>query len=114
MDTIIDGGTHKVVYDPATRTVRLSGVMRLNGMAEYAPIAGLMSRSLTETEALTVDLAGLEFLNSSGIAVLSKFVIEARNSGTALTIRGSKSIAWQGKSLANLQRLMPTLTMDMQ
>lgn len=114
MDTIIDGGTYKVVHDPVTSTVRLSGVMRLNGMAEYAPIAGLLSSGLTGTEALTVDVAGLEFLNSSGIAVLSKFVIEARNSGTALTIRGSKSIAWQGKSLANLQRLMPTLTMDMQ
>lgn len=113
MDTIIEGVNHKVAYDPQAGTLRLRGIMRLNGMTEYAPIAELLSRSLAENDAVTVDLTELEFLNSSGIAVLSKFVIEARNSNTALSIRGSKAIAWQGKSLTNLQRLMPSLTMEL-
>lgn len=113
MTTIIDGGNHRVAYDPAAGRVVLTGIMRLNGMAEYAPIVDLLNRSIAEKAVLTVDVSGLEFLNSSGIAVLSKFVIEARNHQTELTIRGSRNIAWQGKSLTNLQRLMPTLAMDM-
>jgi hypothetical protein len=60
-----------------------------------------------------VDLSELEFLNSSGIAMLSKFVIEARNRKTVtLTILGAQAIPWQGKSLVNLQRLMPAMQLD--
>nr|WP_232222185.1 hypothetical protein [Thioalkalivibrio paradoxus] len=70
----------------------------------------MLEDALTDCSDLTLDLTELEFLNSSGIATLSKFVINARNRQTCrLTIRGSGSIAWQGKSLNNLKRLMPAL-----
>ena len=29
-----------------------------------------------------------------------------------MIVRGSKAIPWQGKSLKNLQRLMPSLTLE--
>ena len=62
---------------------------------------------------MTLDLRGLEFLNSSGIAMLSKFTIEIRNRKTVdLSVVGSKAVSWQGKSLINLCKLMPTLRMD--
>ncbi|GAA0594078.1 slr1659 superfamily regulator [Caenispirillum bisanense] len=112
MDTNITGATHAAAYDAATGTVRLSGIMRLNGMTEYAPVVALLSRSIAEHQSVTVDLTALEFLNSSGIAVLSKFVIEARNKSVALTIRAARAVPWQSKSLVNLQRLMPALVMD--
>ncbi len=113
MDNVIQGDNYSVAYDAAAGTVALKGMMRLNGMEEYAPVVGVLSRAANEHQAVTLDLRELEFLNSSGIAMLSKFVIEARNKQTvALTIRGAKTVAWQGKSLVNLQRLMPALSMD--
>lgn len=113
MDNVIQGDNYMVAYDTAAGTVTLKGMMRLNGMEEYAPVVSVLSRAVNENQAVTLDLRELEFLNSSGIAMLSKFVIEARNRQTvALTIRGAKAVAWQGKSLINLQRLMPGLSME--
>ena len=41
---------------------------------------------------------------------LNGLVINARNRKTCiLTIRGSNAVPWQGKSLNNLKRLMPSL-----
>ena len=96
--------------DSASNTVKISGSLRLNGMDEYAQVLDAMRAVLSQGSTMTLDLQGLEFLNSSGIAMLSKFVIEARgNEGMQLTINGSAQIPWQGKSLKNLQRLFPAL-----
>lgn len=114
MQSTVQGETFQVDYDSAAATVALRGMMRLNGLEEYAPVAELLASAAGAHAAVTLDLRELEFLNSSGIAMLSRFVIETRNRQTvALTIRGARAIAWQGKSLVNLQRLMPALTMDM-
>lgn len=112
METVITGETFTVGWDEATRTVALNGILRLNGLEEYAPIARILTTSVPQG-AMIVDLRGLEFLNSSGIAMLSKFVIEIRNRKTVdLTVLGSKAVSWQGKSLVNLCKLMPALRME--
>lgn len=115
MQSTVEGEAFQVDYDPAAATVVLRGMMRLNGLEEYAPVAEVLARAAAAGHAaLILDLRELEFLNSSGIAMLSRFVIDTRNRQTvALTIRGARAIAWQGKSLVNLQRLMPALTMEM-
>jgi hypothetical protein len=102
-------------YDPETSKVSLSGALRLAGMEEYAPISQLMIDVLNSgTDQLTIDLQRLDFLNSSGINMLSKFVITARQRpDTKVLVLGSVSIPWQGKSLKNLQRLMPTLQLQL-
>ncbi len=47
--------------------------------------------------------------------MFSKFVIEARNKGgIELTIYGNNDVPWQGKSLINLQRLMPKTMLIME
>lgn len=105
----IEGETYTAEYDPDAGRVSLAGSLRLSGLAEYAPISEMLDSALDNTE-LELDLTRLEFLNSSGIATLSKFVINARNRKTCtLTIRGSNRIPWQSKSLNNLKRLMPAL-----
>ncbi|GEO82643.1 slr1659 superfamily regulator [Pararhodospirillum oryzae] len=111
----ITGESFGVTYDPAQSLVSLSGTLRLNGLGEYEPVAQLLRQALSDNEILTLDLRTLDFLNSSGIAMLSKFVIEARQrQGGCVTVLASRAITWQGRSLVNLQRLMPTLVLDFQ
>lgn len=112
METVISGESYSLDWNPETRTAALKGILRLNGLEEYAPIARFLLDAVPHGS-MTLDLRGLEFLNSSGIATLSKFVIEIRNRKTVdLTVLGSKSVAWQGKSLVNLGKLMPALRME--
>lgn len=111
--TEYSGENYTVAFDEQARVVTISGTLRLNGMAEYGPIVALLSNAAEGASALAIDLSRLVFLNSSGIAVLSKFVIEARNrGGLALSIVGSTAVPWQGKSLHNLKRLMPSLELE--
>jgi hypothetical protein len=107
---------YSICYDPVTETVSCQGSLRLSGLEEYAPIIEFLNE-LADREPLmiTLDLRKLEFLNSSGINVLSKFVIKVRQKGTIqLRVKGSKTILWQGKSLKNLQRLMPNLQLELE
>lgn len=114
METIIQNELYAVAYDNSLGAIYLKGTLRLNGVEEYAPIVNVLARALEEHTSLILDLRELAFLNSSGIATLSRFVIDCRNRKTCtLTIHGSRTVAWQGKSLLNLQRLMPALQMQM-
>jgi hypothetical protein len=107
---------YNISYDSGTETVNCQGSLRLNGMEEYAPIVQLLNDIADrDPPTLTLDLRNLEFLNSSGINVISKFVIKVRQKGTIqMIVQGSKTIPWQGKSLKNLQRLMPKLKLELE
>lgn len=112
MEIVVSGDNYTVEWDAETRAAHLKGILRLNGLEEYGPIARFLSAAVPEGK-MVLDLRNLEFLNSSGIAMLSKFVIEMRNRKVVdLTVLGSKSVSWQGKSLANLSKLMPALHME--
>ncbi len=102
---------YSIFYDQPTATVNCQGSLRLSGMEEYAPIVELLnSVADSDPPEIVLNLKELEFLNSSGINVLSKFVIKVRQKGTIqMVVQGSKAVPWQGKSLKNLQRLMPSL-----
>jgi hypothetical protein len=105
---------YRVWHDTNNRVVFCEGSLRLGGAEEYAPITQILEQSIAHPPIeLTLDLMGLEFLNSSGINMLSKFVIKARQkAGVKITVKGSEAIPWQGKSLKNLQRLMPSLVLE--
>lgn len=107
---------YTIAYDEATTTVNCKGSFRLSGMEEYAPIVGLLdSVADAEPPTITLNLRDLEFLNSSGISMLSKFVIKVRQKkNIQMVVQGSKDIPWQGKSLKNLQRLMPSLELQLE
>jgi len=102
----IKGGNYRVWYDPTEVTVFFEGILRLSGTQEYQPIEELLEKVLlTNPKIVTLDLRGLNFLNSSGINVLYKFAIATRKKGELqLVVRGSKNIPWQGKSLPNLKK----------
>jgi hypothetical protein len=104
---------YEIAYDPDLQQIQMTGILRLNGMSEYQPIMDMLLEALSQSNALTLDLTKLEFLNSSGISMLSMFVVKVRTNGTIeLRVQGSKQVFWQTKSLKNLQRLMPSLILE--
>jgi hypothetical protein len=107
---------YRVDYDEGTNTISFQGSLRLSGMEEYAPIVAILETIAKQNPSvITLNLLELEFLNSSGISMLSKFVIKIRQKKEiGMVVKGSKSIPWQGKSLKNLQRLMPSLTLEIE
>ena len=106
----IENDNYVLEYDENNHHVQISGSLRLNGLDEYTVILDPLKQCMENSDIMEVNLSQLEFLNSSGIAMLSKFVIEARNKQSfSLKIIGSNQIPWQGKSLKNLQRLYPAL-----
>lgn len=107
---------YRINYDNKATTIYCQGSLRLNGMEEYAPIATLFNEIAELAPPLVIlDLRKLAFLNSSGISVLSKFVIRIRQKKhVQMVVQGSQQIPWQEKSLSNLQKLMPSLKLEWQ
>ena len=107
---------YSIGYDTTTETVFWEGDLYLNGSEEYAPISDLLNNVMKQDLSnLVLNLKHLNFLNSSGINVLSKFIIQLRQKGNiTVVVLGSKAIPWQVKSLRNLQKLMPSLELNME
>lgn len=110
----ISGENYRVKYEPDTTTIDFEGVLRLAGMAEYEPLDRLLTEvAATKPATMTLNFEKLEFLNSSGFSVLSKFAIAMRKQNTTKIIMiGSQDIPWQSKSFKNLNRLMPNLKVE--
>ncbi|RRR65962.1 MAG: hypothetical protein EI684_21630 [Candidatus Viridilinea halotolerans] len=112
----IQGEEYMVEYDPASHTLTLRGTVRLQNSDEYAPITELLQTAHDAASAagqLTLDFRQLQFLNSSGISMISKFVINGRKQNRVpLRVLGSQEIYWQQKSLANLQKLWPKVVIE--
>jgi len=105
---------YSIIYDPTTATVTCTGSLLLNGIKEYEPILQIFNAAAEQQQPnqLMVDMRGLKFLNSSGINMMTKFVInvsDIKMLTLALTVICDKKIAWQEKLSKNLRRLMPTL-----
>lgn len=104
---------YQIWHDPDTSTVFFRGFLRLGGMEEYRPVMELLMNVIEESPKFTINLRELEFLNSSGISMLSMFVIKVREKGNVtLILQGSEQILWQTKSLKNLKRLMPGINLE--
>jgi hypothetical protein len=110
----INGQDYQIRFTEETSTIVCKGRLRLAGLEEYQPIIQFLDETLHAHPALLIlDLTGLDYLNSSGINVLLKFVLKVRQqNNTQLTVLGSSEIPWQGKSLKNFQRLMPELKLE--
>ncbi len=110
----IKGEDYIVFFDEASATVNFKGQLSLGSPDEYDPIATLLTEvAETEPPTITLNLKELEFLDSSGISMLSKFVVSLRKKkGIQLIVLGSNDMPWQGKSLKNLERLLPGLQLE--
>jgi hypothetical protein len=104
---------YSIWHDPESSTVFFRGFLRLEGMEQYQPVMDLLLQALEQSSDFRLNLRELEFLNSSGISMLSMFVVKVRQRGTVqMTLQGSDQVLWQTKSLKNLQRLMPSLQLE--
>jgi hypothetical protein len=107
----INGESFEIRMDDDNAIVFFKGALRLSGMDDYAPILRMLKETLVRPAVpIVLDLRELDFLNSSGITMFSRFVIEARDHvGIDLKFLASASVPWHARSLKNLQRLMPSL-----
>jgi len=79
MDQTIYGEDHVVTYNREEGVISFKGVLRLAGTAGYRSVANFLDEILASgVTSLFLDLRELKLLNSSGITMLSKFVINAR------------------------------------
>ena len=133
----INGNSYHVTYVPETHTIAVRGVLRLYGTdgyidghelarnrgeaAEtdvptggYASIMKLLLNILSEKPAeIILDLRELQFVNSSGINIFSKFAVKlGEQERSHLTIRGNQKLSWQSNVFTNLKTILPTLTLS--
>jgi hypothetical protein len=110
----IQGRDYRVAYDPATAVVTFQGVLRLRDAIEYTPISQLLDAVIVAAPPrITLDVQGLQFLNSAGIHTLLRFAINLRDQEhSRLVVRGATQVPWQNRSLRNMQRLMPELQLE--
>jgi hypothetical protein len=111
----IKADTYFIHYNKTNKTIVFEGSLRLNGLEEYTPILDLLDSVVAkEPHKIVLNLQKLKFLNSSGISMLSKFVINVRKKQSIeMIVIGNEANPWQSKSLKNLQRLMPSLTLEL-
>jgi len=110
VENIIEGDQYSITYDREAHVITFRGTMRLRSANDYAPVNVLLrsAHAAAGERRLTLDFRQLQFLNSSGINALCKFVISARDSGNVgVTVLGKADIYWQQRSLVNLTKFWP-------
>lgn len=107
---------YRIWYEKDNATLNFQGLMREIDMLEYKPLEQLLVHVINqEPPIIFMNLRELEFLNSTGMTILSRFVIEVRKKKTIkLLVQASNKINWQNKSLVNWQRLMPSLVLSLE
>ena len=112
----VKGEDYIVQFDPDSVSVYFQGELSLGGSTDYAPITNLLNEvAESEPNTMTIDVRNLAFVNSSGISMLSKFVLSMRKKkGVQVVVLGSNEMPWQGKSLKNLEKLLPGLKLEIE
>jgi hypothetical protein len=111
----LKGEDYHVYYNEAGKAIVFSGTLRLRDSAEYQQLSEMLSTvHAGGTGMLVMDFKNLQFLNSSGINTISKFIINARKADKLqIKILGNKDISWQQKSLRNLQKLWSSVQIEL-
>lgn len=108
---------YHVNYDNSYATVTLTGDFLLNGTLAYEPILRILQNAARDQAGreLTLDISDLKFLNSSGLTMVTQFIlyVSEKQLNLELRLQGQKKIIWQERLILNLQRLMPELKADL-
>ncbi|EMY77348.1 hypothetical protein LEP1GSC060_2894 [Leptospira weilii serovar Ranarum str. ICFT] len=88
--------------------IKISGTLRLLNVEEYDPIISAIETMLDHSGRgkVVIDIKNLDFLNSAGIASLSRFVaVYDKKNIRNIEIKGNKNRYWQIKFLENIKKL---------
>jgi hypothetical protein len=102
---------YTVEAGPSPGTWFLRGVLRLDSPEAYAKAFAPITASLGDVRAISIDLAQVVFLNSSGIRGLADVLLLAREKGCRVTLFGSAGVPWQKKLATSLAGLFPEIVM---
>jgi hypothetical protein len=110
----IENKNYQITHDPPNGYITFTGILRPFTPAEADAVTQLLSDvAACNSSIITLDLRPLQYLNSSGLNLLSRFIIKMRGQTTRkVVVKGSEHISWQKKSLKNFQSLMPRLTLE--
>lgn len=111
---IIDGDIYKIYYEEEEKAIYFEGNLRLWDPTDYQKIRQFMLDTLElQLEKLTLDFVKLEFLNSSGISTLCKFVLDAKKINRhTICFVGNREILWQRKSFENFLKLWDAVQLE--
>lgn len=111
---IIKGDIYTIRYIDEDQAIYFEGSLRLWDPSEYQKIRQFMIDTLElDIEELTLDFVKLEFLNSSGISTLCKFILDAKKINRhPIRVVGNSAILWQKKSFENLSKLWDAIQLE--
>jgi hypothetical protein len=114
-DIALKGENYTITYDEASSTITFAGTCRL-WPEDYTTVnASLTELAAQAPERVILDLCRLEYLNSSGISMLTSFVINLRNQqDSKLLVIGNRAYPWQNYALRNFQRLLPAMELKIE
>ncbi|MBN2753254.1 MAG: hypothetical protein JXR81_00165 [Candidatus Goldbacteria bacterium] len=103
----IKGEDYSIIFDDKLNTVNFNGSLRLENMGEYKAIEQfLLDVHELNLPFLNLDFKEVDFLNSSGIAMLCRFIMDVKKQNKMpVIVTGNDDILWQKKSFANLKLL---------
>jgi len=108
------GEDFKITFDAGENRVNFNGSIRLWDNSQYQKILVFMlDIHALDLPYLGLDFMELEFLNSAGISMLCKFVLEVKKiDKMQIFIIVNKNILWQVKSFKNMKLLWDKINLE--
>lgn len=101
---------YTVTLNSETVTIICTGVLDMQGKERYKNIKELFHNVISthpDPETVTLDIRKLEFINSSGLAVIGEFIMTLKRKRIGLFIRCAEQYGWQARSMKAIGKLMP-------
>lgn len=101
------GENYRIWFENRNNVIYFEGSLRLWDPMDYQKIHQfMMDIHELDIRELSLNFVKLDFLNSSGISTLCKFILDIKKTNkVCLNITGNEKILWQKKSFENLTKL---------
>jgi len=114
MVEIMKDQKYSIIYDIDSASLMFSGSFVLNSSLDYDPILQLLKQTADKHEPhkLVLDISGLKFMNSSGLNMITKFIMyfnDVKKYKLKLYIKIHRKINWQEKLCCNMGKLLESL-----
>ena len=107
MITEYDSGT----VESTRGSVRISGRIAYNRFEEFKGFRQQIVESINDDS--TIDITGLEFLSSSGIAMVAMICVDLKKMGSKpVKIKINHDLEWQKRFISNLKRMWTGVTQE--